>query len=286
MRHRAALVAALALVPGSYASAAPLGMVTQGTENYTLVSSCAFVPRYDTQGWGKPELTLLLSDKPIDCAAAQGWASPESGAFDEVVHRGRGALLSVSYMPGLKLGKVSYYAVGATLGNDDCEGCVTTLAEGGKGLKGALKTSKPLMLNDTPITFDVTIDLPKPAPPAAGEKLAGGGDPGKVYLAYLKAHQDGDYAALQKLMPDGEAEDDWGYYEEPERTKAIQGEKKSSSATVLEGIRLGDSALLVVEIDHPWQPGRKAKAAIGLGLQGGTWRVREEKVDMGGSMFK
>jgi hypothetical protein len=282
MEHRAALFMALALVPSSSAWSAPLGTVTQGAEKHALVSSCAFVPRYDTQGWGKPELTLLLSDKPIDCTAAQGWASPESGAFDDVVHRGRGALLSVSYMPGLKLGKVSYYAVGATLGNEDCEGCVTTLAAGGKGLKGGLKTAKPLMLNATPITFDFALDIPKPAPPAAGDALPGGGEPGKAYLAYLKAHQDGDYAALQKLMPEGEAEDEWGWREEAERKTAIQGEKKSASAKV----RLGDSALLVVEIDHPWQPGRKAKAAVGLGLQGGAWRVREERVDMGGTMFK
>jgi len=280
------LLAAAALVPTA-AGAAPIGSITKDKEKIVLTTSCAFVPRYDTQGWGKPEVTVLMSDKAIDCAAIAGWVDPESAAFEQGVRKYRGALLSVSYQPGLKLGKVSVMGVGYTLGNDSCEGCATTAAYAGAGLKGSLKTAAPLMLNETPIALDVRFDLPKPAPPAAGQKLVGGGDPGKAYLAYVKAHKDGDYAALVKLMPEGKAEDEWGWRDEADRKSAIMGDTMTpKTATILEGYQLGDSALLIAEVPHPWGGGKKAKAVVGLGLVNGTWRVREVNVDVAGNMLK
>lgn len=276
-----------ALVLPAAADAAPIGSITKGKERIVLSSSCAVVPRYDTQGWGKPEVTVLMSDKAIDCAAIAGWVDPESAAFEQVVRKDRGALLSVSYQPGLKLGKVSVMGVGYTLGNDSCEGCVTTAAYAGAGLKGSLETAAPLTLNDTPIALDVRFDVPRPALPAAGQKLAGGGDPGKAYLAYVKAYKDGDYAALVKLMPEGKAEDEWGWRDEADRKTAIQGEMMAPrSATIVEGFQIGDNALLIAEVPHPWGGGRKAKAVVGLGLVGGTWRVREVHVDIGGTILK
>jgi hypothetical protein len=287
MRMLRSIPLVLAVLAASGAAAAELGTLTKDGEKIPLTSSCAFVPRWDTQGWGKPEVIVLLSDKTVDCAAAAGWADPETAAFEQAVKTGRGALVSVSYKTGLKLGRVSVYGVGYTLGNDDCEGCVGTAAYAGKGLSGTIKTGAPLMLNSTPLELDARFDLPRPAAPAMGEKLpGGGGDPGKAYLAYLKAHAEGDYAALQKLMPEGKAEDEWGYYAEgEERKKAIQDEDVPRSAPILEGWRMGDSALLVVEVPHPWGGGRKAKSVVGLGLVGGSWRVREERVDAAGTML-
>lgn len=276
----------LALLPG-LAGAAPAGKLKIGDKAATLTSSCAIVPRFDMQGWGKPEVTLLMSDQALDCAAIAGWGSPDSGAFEQAVKRGRGSLVSISFQPGLKLGKVSVYAVGTSLGNDACEGCQAQAAYAGAAFKGSLKTAKPLKVSDTPITFDLRFDLAKPAAPAPGEKLAGGGDPGKAYLAYLKAFQDGDYPALQKLMPQGEAEDKYGYHDDAAaRRKAIQGDAKAKAAKVLEAWRNGSSALLIVEVPSPFGAGPKIKALVGLGLDGTNWRVREERPDFGGMMFK
>jgi hypothetical protein len=280
-----ALAAAFAVIP-ALAAAADFGALTVDGKRVALTSACAYAPRFDTQGWGKPEVTLLLSDKPIDCAAATGWVTPDNGAFEQVVRKDRGALLSVSFKPGLGLGRVSVYGVGYSLGNDNCEGCVAQAAYAGAGFKGSAKTGPPLKVSDTPVTFDVRFDLPKPAAPAAGEKLAGGGDPGKAYLAYLKAYQDGDYAALQKLRPEGKAEEDWGYYsDEAERRKAIQGENKPKSAKVLDAWKNGKDATLIVEVPMPYDPTAKTKAAVGLSFDGTGWRVREERVDFGGTMF-
>jgi hypothetical protein len=286
MRNRSAALAFLATLLPALAPAADHGTMTVEGERIALTSACAFAPRFDTQGWGKPEVTLLLSDKPLDCAAATGWVSPESGAFEQAVRKGRGALLSISFKRGLVPGKVSVYGIGYTLGNDDCDGCAMQAAYAGAGFKGTAKTTTPIELNDKPIVFDVRFDLAKPAPPAAGQKLAGGGDPGKAYLAYLKAYAAGDYAALQKLRPEGRAEDDWGYYDDvAERKAAIQSDTKPAKAKILEAWRAGNDATLIVEVPMPYQPSVMTKAVVGLGFDGTEWRVREERIDFAGTML-
>jgi hypothetical protein len=285
MRRFAAL-AVLAFVPAAAHAAADFGTVTVAGKRTPLTSACAYAPRFDTQGWGKPEVVLLLSNVTIDCAAATGWVSPDNGAFEQVVRKGRGALVSVSFKPGLQLGRVSVSGVGYSLGNDNCEGCAAQAAYAGAGFKGTLKTGKPLVIaGDTPVALDVRFDLAKPGPPAAGEKLAGGGDPGKAYLAYLKAYQAGDYDTLVKMLPEGKAEDSWGYYQPAERKTAIQGEKKPASAKILDAWKTGKNATLVVEVPHPFNPALKTKAAIGLWFDGTGWRVLEEQMDFGGTMF-
>jgi len=278
--------ATLVLLPG-IAAAADFGALILDGKPIALTSACAYSPRFDTQGWGKPEVILLLSDKPIDCPAATGWVTPDNGAFEQVVRKGRGALLSISFKPGLQLGRVSVYGVGYTLGHDNCVGCVAQAANAGAGFKGSVKTAQPLKVGgNTPITFDVHFDVAKPSAPAAGEKLPGGGDPGKAYLAYLKAYQDGDYAALQKLRPEGKAEEDWGYHSDPaERKAAIQGENKAKSAKILDAWKNGKDATLIVEVAHPFNPSEKTKAVVGLWFDGTGWRVREERMDFGGTML-
>ena len=131
--------AALALFPG-IAAAADYGALTVEGKRIPLTSACAYAPRFDTQGWEKPEVTLLLGSAAIDCAAATGWVTPDNGAFEHVVEKGRGALLSISFQPGLKPGKVSVYGVGYSLGHDPCAGCTVQAAYAGAGFKGTAKT--------------------------------------------------------------------------------------------------------------------------------------------------
>ena len=284
---RSMLPAVLVLLPASVL-AGDFGTVTVGDDGpLALTSACAFQPRYDTQGWGKPEVTVLLASAELDCAALAGWFNPESGAFKQAVSAGDGALVSVSFMPGMKPGKVSVYGQGYTLGNDECAGCTVTAAYAGAGLQGVLKTgAEPLKISSSAVVIDAKFDLPKPAAPDAGEALAGGGDPGKAYLAYLAAYAAGDYEALKNLRAEGEAEDDWGYYtDEAERKAAIQGDKKAKTAKILRASRHGDSAILIVEQASPWDETATVRAAIGLAWDGKSWRVREQREDFGGNML-
>ena len=273
----AALVAAFG---AGTAAAADYGSYSYEGEPVTLTHGCTVVPHLDGIGFGKPEAIVLLASQPLDCDAYASWVIPGNGAFGDVVRRGDGGLLQIDVGPGPKVTRVTVSGEGYTLGNDSCEGCASNVAYAGGRITGTLATGTPLM--DGKIVIDAKFDLPKPAGPAKGEVLAGGGDPGKAWLAYLKAHVDGDYAALQKLMPEGEAEDDWGYYTvESERSDAIRssGSMEPKSAKIVEGWKIGNGALIVAEAPSPHDPSARYKAYASLGFDGTNWRVRESRLD-------
>ena len=93
-------------------------------------------------------------------------------------------------------------------------------------------------------------------------------------------------AALQKLRPEGKAEDDWGYYQDAaERKAAIQSDKKPATAKILDGWKTGNTATLIVEVPMPYEPSVKTKAVVGLAFDGTGWRVREERMDFAGTML-
>jgi hypothetical protein len=283
----ATIASSLALVAAGSAVGADFGKLTQeGEKPVVLTHAVACTPRWD-MGFGKHELEVLLSDKELDPVAIGAAVVCDTPAFNQAVHKGHGVLLRLAFDSGLKLARVSIYGVGFTLGDDKCDGCKAAVAYAGDNVKGTVATTQPLDLSSTKFTFDTRFDLPKPGAPPAGTPLpAGGGDPGKAVAAWVKAYQDGDYATLVKVLPPGEAEDKWGYYEESERKGAIQSDAdmQPKTAKVLEGWSLGDRALLVVEVPALWG-GKNQKAAIGLSKADGTWRVDEFSRDLSGTMF-
>ncbi len=285
--HRT-IATALALLTTAPGVAADFGTLTQtGEPPIALTHAATCAPRYDF-GFGKQELVLLFSDRALDPAPIRAGVDCDSHAFRQAVKVGDGALLRLSFDPGLKLARASIYGVGFTLGDDPCEGCKAAVAYTGENVKGTVVSAKPLDLSSSSFTFDVRFDLPKPGAPPSGTALpAGGGDPGKALAAWVKAYQDGDYATLVKVLPVGEAEDDWGYYEDgPERVQAIQrdGEMEPKTAKVLQGWQAGDFALLVVEVPALWG-GDRQKAAVGLSKVDGSWRVDDLRRDLAGTMF-
>lgn len=284
---RYSLTSLLLVVTLAPVQAADFGSIEVGDKGKKALShACAIQPRFAAAGFGKSEAVLLFSDLPLDCAALVDRINPESGAFEQVVEGNSGVLLSVSFQDGLKPGRVSVYGPGFTLGGDPCAGCTLAASHAGTGIQGSALTGEPLTLSDMAIRFDVRFDLPKPQAPAAGEALPGGGEPGKAYQAYLKAFQDGDYAALQRLMPDGEAKDDFGFYGDADAiASAIREEEKPRTMTILKANRFGDAAILIVEVPHPWTEGEQTKAGVGLVHDGNGWRVREERIDVVGGMF-
>lgn len=284
----AAAVAALALLSAVPAVGAEFGKLTPvGKDPVVLTHAVTCTPRFDF-GFGKHELEVLLSDRELDPVGIRTAVECDTPAFRQAVHLGQGALLRLAFGPGLKLARVSIYGVGFTLGDDVCAGCKAAVEYAGENVKGTVSTAQPLELVGDKFTFDVHFDLPKAGPPPAGTKLpAGGGEPGKALAARVKAYQEGDYAMLVKVLPPGEAEDHWGYYDdEAERRKSIQsdGEMEPKTAKVLDGWLLGDHALLVVEVPALWG-GKSQKAAVSLSRIEGSWRVDELARDNGGTMF-
>ncbi len=271
------------------AAGAELGVLRYGNEKpVEFTSAVACVPRYDTIGFGKSEVVVLLSDRALEAGAIGAGVNCDAHAFEQAVERGRGVLLSIGFGKKLELDRVSVYGVGFTLGSDDCQGCTNSAAYAGDRLRGRVATTQPLELASSSITFEIQIDLPRPEAPAVGVAIpAGGGDPGKAFLAYVEAYRKGDYEALVRLLPEGKAEDKWGYLEEAEeRRQSIvdDGDLEPKSAKVLSGTRLGDYALLIVEIPSLWSSDRQ-KALVGMSLVGGEWRVDDLSRDNSGTMF-
>jgi hypothetical protein len=288
--RRLILAATAVALSASAAVAADFGSLTKdGEAPVTLTQAVACVPRYDTIGFGKTELVILLSDKPLEAEAIRSGVDCDTHAFEQAVRKGDGALVSLSFAAGPKLARVSIYGVGFTLGNDSCDGCKSTVAYADDKVRGNVATTKALELNSSKLSFQVAIDLPKPGAPAAGTPLpAGGGDPGKAFLAWVKAYQEGDYKTLERVLPPGKAADEWGYYEnETERADAIRqdGSLEPKSARILEGTLLGNFSLLIVEVPPLWGGG-KQKALVGLSLVDGSWRVDDLSRDLGGTMFR
>jgi hypothetical protein len=287
--RRAFALSALSLSFAAGVPAADFGTIQKDDEapiRLTQAVTCAM--RYDTVGFGKPELVILLSDKPLDEAAVRSGVDCDAHAFEQAVGEGDGALVSLSFGAGPKLSRVSVYGVGFTLGNDSCDGCKSTVAYAGDRVRGSVATVKPLELTSSKIALNAKFDLPKPGAPAAGTPLPGGGDPGKALLAWVKAYQEGDYATLERVLPPGKAADSWGYYDDAkERADAIKqdGSLEPKSAKILSGTLLGNFALLVVEVPPLWGDG-KQKALVGLSLVDGSWRVDDLRRDLGGQMFK
>jgi hypothetical protein len=288
--RRLTIAAAAIALSASAGFAADLGRLTKdGEPPVALTQAVACVPRYDTIGFGRPELVILLSDKPLQADAIRSGVDCDSHAFEQAVRTGRGALVSLSFAAGPKLARVSIYGVGFTLGSDSCDACKAAVTYAGDKVRGNVATTKPLELNSSKLSFQVAFEIPKPGAPAAGTPLpSGGGDPGKAFLAWVKAYQEGDYRTLERVLPPGKAADKWGYYEsETERADAIRqdGSLEPKSARILEGTLLGNFALLIVEVPPLWGEG-KQKALVGLSLVDGSWRVDDLSRDLGGTMFR
>ncbi len=274
-----ALVLAAASLP---AAAADFGTYTINGETVALTHGCTVVPHVDGVGFGKPEAIVLLSSKPLDCDAYASWVNPASGAFDDAVDEGDGGLVALDVGAGPKLSRISVYGVGYTLGNDSCDGCTAKIEAGGAGLRGSVATTAPLW--DGKLTLDAKFDLPKGAGPAKGESLAGGGDPGKAYLAYLAAYNEGDYEALRTLMPEGEAEEDFGWYSDEERREGIKSQASGmvpKTAKVTDAWKIGNGALLVTELPSPHGDDMRYRGYASLAFDGKAWRVREHKIAWG-----
>jgi len=267
------------LAAAAPAPAGDFGSFAFDGESVSLTEGCVVVPHFNSLGGETPDAVVLLASKALDCDAYASWVTPGNGAFADVVKAADGGLLTIELGAGLKLSRLSVQGVGYTLGGDPCQGCNVNIEAGGAGLRGSVATGTPLM--DGKVAIAAKFDLPKPAGPAKGEALAGGGEPGKAYVAYLKAYADGDYEALKALMPEGKAEDEFGWYEDAERSEGIksQGSMEPKSAKIVEGWKIGNGALLVTELPSPHGDATRYRGYASLGFDGKAWRVRESRLD-------
>lgn len=135
-------------------------------------------------------------------------------------------------------------------------------------------------------SYDATFRCPKPAkggaaaPPAkpAGKALpAGGGDPGKTYLALWKAVKAGDMKSMKALVSADRAKqmDDPEFKEMFPMIQAMQ----AADVKVTGGSTDGSNATLTVTGSMDGTP---AKGKVTLVLEGKVWKVEKESWSVGG----
>jgi hypothetical protein len=140
---------------------------------------------------------------------------------------------------------------------------------------GRLKGKVKLAPKPDENSWDIDLDVPI-APASHGEPLpAGGGDPGRTYLAFHAALDAADRAALAPLLP----EDSQAPFKESpeEEMAAYRKDHPEKDLKVVQGWVDGERALLVVHGDTYYG---KVETEVHLVREKGTWRVANEVLQM------
>ncbi|MEO6689643.1 MAG: hypothetical protein ABIS07_16540 [Dokdonella sp.] len=258
----------------SIAHAADYGSVTIKGKKVALTSALPFVQRYDHIG--KTDVVVLLAPEPIG-ASVLGWIDPVRGAFGGPLLRGDETVVALKYS-GAEVKRIGLKAPGRGYDDQGCSSeCKSTGQRVGEGFKGSFSGQLRIGSHeDGPrdAGFDVHFDIAHVQAQAqdfGAAPPAGGGDPGKAFLAYAKAFDSGDYEALNAV--NAEAEKLWGDAEDAaKRSHDIQIFARGAprDPTILKGWQHGDSALLIVE-GTPKNWSRKFHIGIGLTQTGDHW---------------
>ena len=186
------------------------------------------------------------------------------------------ALVYLEFSPQGEYKGLSYY-IGPGNGCGWCSGGVASTVKlvGGK-LVGGLKYSSPDRV------FDVNLDVPVASDDHGPALPAGGGEPGKVYLAYHEALKAGDAAGLKKTlgefmlkqMAKGEQNDDMAGF-----LAWLGGQRYLDTVKVDKGFASADRAVLL--ISGSGSVGER-KGQVTLVREKAGWRVSDEAVGFAG----
>ena len=124
------------------------------------------------------------------------------------------------------------------------------------------------------VAFNAAV-RPRPADPTVDAKNgkplpAGGGDPGKAYMALNKAMLTGDVAILKKLAPPGQMPPD----DQLKQMLPMMKEMAAKNVKIVSGFVSGDSATLNVVGDSMGETGKKG--TIQMTQAGGVWHLVKE----------
>ena len=148
----------------------------------------------------------------------------------------------------------------------------------GGDVAGKLSTTHESSFNHVSFTYSTTFHAVATAPkPPAEAKLegtplaAGGGEPGKAYLAYTKILASGNIAAVKKAVSAARAKqmDDPEFKQMFPLVQAMEPKK----IKITGGAMNGDKATLTATGDSEGSP---AKGTIEMVREGGSWKVDKE----------
>jgi len=181
-------------------------------------------------------------------------------------------LVYFEFSPAGEYQGLSYY-IGSGNGCGYCSGGVTSTVKlvGGK-LVGGLK------YKTSDRVFDVTLDVPVAGDDHGQPLPAGGGEPGKVYLAYHAALTAGDAAGLKRTldgfmleqMAKGEKTDNM-----PGFLAWLGGQRYLDTVIVDKGFATADKAVLIVSGSGPIG---KRQGQVIMTREKDGWRFSEETI--------
>jgi hypothetical protein len=184
-------------------------------------------------------------------------------------------LVYLEFSPQGEYQALSYY-IGSGNGCGYCSGGVTSTVKlvGGK-LVGGLKYSAEDRVFDVALDVSVASDDHGPALPA------GGGDPGKVYLAYHEALKAGDTAGLKRTL-DGFMLEQMAKGEKGDNMQGflawLGGQRYLDTVSVDKGFATAKTAVLLVSGSGPIG---KRQGQVSLTREKDGWRFSDEVIGSG-----
>jgi hypothetical protein len=201
-----------------------------------------------------------------------GWWDRKQALEQKFRGNGDTVLVYLEFSPQGEYQALSYY-IGPGNGCGYCSGGVTSTVKlvGGK-LVGGLKYSAKDRV------FDVMLDVPVASDDHGAALPAGGGEPGKVYLAYHEALKAGDASGLKKTldsfmreqMAKGEQSNDVAGF-----LAWLGGQRYLDTVRVEKGFAKADSAVLIVAGSGPIG---NRRGQVTLAREKDGWRVSDEVV--------
>ncbi len=270
------LAFALALAPAVEAANTGSGTFRMDKIKSTFSSACGFrVANPETPGAAKS--VVVLSSVKLDCAALDTGFDPLTAA-DNAVKAASGAIVRLGLSPGGESidGSWNSYEPFDTFGFGG-QGEVKLTKNSATRVEGTYRTTKPEDFFDKTFEFDLKFGVDLLAGAITGTPIAaGGGEPGKVYQAYLKAIAKKDQKALRPLLTAAEAESLLG--PGGEFVIDLKSEMALKSAKVTGGLQKGDRVALDIEgVD---KDGAKFRGQVFLVQEGGAWKYANESLRM------
>lgn len=266
------LVAALAAPALAQTPAAATGTFSSKGAAFKVAGGVAFHGRSSLDG-ETPVIVVAISNTGLN-AEAIGDFVDRKRAIERLVKDDETPIVYLEFTPEGRWRGLSYYFASG----NGCAFCTSEVASGvklaGGRLAGAIKGTEA----DRP--FDVTLDLPILGDDHGTALPAGGGAPGKAYLAYHAALRKPDAAAIEPLLSPGNRE-------------VLARAKKNDDVAGYLSYLAEKHQLTSVRVTNGWATAAKASLLVtgesSLGkLAGevflvnanGVWGVDEELVDL------
>ncbi|MBL8137049.1 MAG: hypothetical protein JNL48_10555 [Acidobacteria bacterium] len=269
--------AAVLLAATTTATAAPgkaSGYFRLDKTRSEFTNGCAFrLP--DPSGATAGVTHVILSDKPLDCDAADQTFDPVEAAKAQVKAQ-KPAFVTFTLPAGSTVDRIdggwesTAPEDGFSFGG---QGKVAIKVNTADRVTGRYFLDKPSDFFDKTFQFDFTWDAPVLAGSMSGTALpAGGGDVGAAYQKYVAAIGKGDLAAIRTTVTAAKAADVPALRgAEAKKLVELMQLFELKTATVTSGVQRGDQAALLVKgVGFDKAPG---EGRVIMQREGGAWKV-------------